>query len=570
MKILLLNDNPVVRKLVALSAQKTKDELSVIAFPEELEDNEYDLLIIDDGKYSDEVFSSLQEALRYKSSLLMATRGNAVPAGFDNVINKPFLPTDLVDMFIQIEKHLPSEPAMPVEEENNTFDFDDSEDFDNQEDEAVVQGHNKEINLDEDITDFEGFDELSVAEESDEVEPVMGTGILDEDEVNEVRGLLEDAELDFESETEDAETTLSSDSLDDLLNEDNDLMKDFEESSPLDDEELELPSDFSLDEDLSLEEKPSAISDDELDFGELDDELSGSAAESEDDMALLDAIAAESLDEDLPSEVSNVMEDDEFDLGELDLGNDTLGDEETNLETVPMQGIEEELSLTEEDTDDLKLDEFDLASEMIEEEEELPQTPSKILDEELEVSEESDTDGFDSESFGGLDLEDTESLEEDAIPMSEDEFEELEEQIRTAVEDLDEESLGMEIDELEIPQMTKAEDEGDDPFAGLDERTIKMAVGEEVEELPEEEEVFEDEIAPEECLEEAEELSMELEENIPVQEKEIAVDLANEAKSTSEGVEAIQALIRTLADEEVAKSLKGLNINININFGNSK
>jgi hypothetical protein len=30
MKILLFNDNPVVRKLVALSAQKTKDELSVV------------------------------------------------------------------------------------------------------------------------------------------------------------------------------------------------------------------------------------------------------------------------------------------------------------------------------------------------------------------------------------------------------------------------------------------------------------------------------------------------------------------------------------------------------------
>ena len=104
MKILLFNDNPVVRKLVALSAQKTKDELSVVWSVDEIEGSEYDLLIMDDALYSDDTFESLNNRIDVKSKLLMATRGNAVPDGFDHVINKPFLPTDLVDLLIHIEK----------------------------------------------------------------------------------------------------------------------------------------------------------------------------------------------------------------------------------------------------------------------------------------------------------------------------------------------------------------------------------------------------------------------------------------------------------------------------------
>ena len=43
-----------------------------------------------------------------------------------------------------------------------------------------------------------------------------------------------------------------------------------------------------------------------------------------------------------------------------------------------------------------------------------------------------------------------------------------------------------------------------------------------------------------------------------------------EAQPHTEGVEALQALLKALSNENVAKSLKGLNISININFGNEK
>ena len=43
-----------------------------------------------------------------------------------------------------------------------------------------------------------------------------------------------------------------------------------------------------------------------------------------------------------------------------------------------------------------------------------------------------------------------------------------------------------------------------------------------------------------------------------------------ETAHPQEGMEALQALLKALSNEEVAKSLKGLNISININFGNDK
>lgn len=528
MKILLLNDNPVVRKLVALSAQKTKDELSVIASVEEVEESEYDLLIVDDGKYSDEVFGMLQEAVRYKSSLLMATRGNAVPAGFENVINKPFLPTDLVEMFVQIEKHLPPEPAMPVEEELSSFDFEEIPESDLQEtskaDLNEISDETREINLDDDLDDLEGFDELSIAEETDEAESLIGSGILDEEEVNEVRGLLEDAELDFEDESldEEIETTLASDSLDDLLNDENDLLSGADEATALSEDEMSLPEEFALDDEFSADALESQNSEEELDLGSLEDMEVGDFA-SETPFA--------------------PIEEEEFSLDGLEEG--------------VSSGLDEKITSEAEEFDFDELASFD---EMAEEEK------SEMVSAPLE---ETMPEEMDMDDFGELKSYETEESSDDLTPMSEDEFEELEEQIRSAVEDLDEESLGLEIDELEIPEIATVSEEGDDPFAGLDERSIKLAVGEEVEDLPEEE-ILSEELLSDEAGEEAEELSMESEETVSSMEKEIGLTLSNESKGTSEGVEAIQALIRTLADEEVAKSLKGLNINININFGSSK
>ena len=479
MKILLFNDNPVVRKLVALSAQKTKDELSVIWSVDEIQESDYDLLIIDDALYSDELFESLKELVTYKSTLLMATRGKAVPAGFDNVINKPFLPTDLVDMFIKIDKKtaspsvapqsvrdeesiIPAEPLYAINLDDTLPDIKEATDLDS----FDLGDLDDEIDLGDSL---DIHDDSDVLEDIDDIRP---TAILDQEEVQEVQNLLDDTDSD-DWGLEEEIIIRGIDEPD--IHQDKDAVSD-EEMFTLDDEE---GTDELLMEDVPLGEVAPSETKAEEDFGILETEES---LESFDDLDLEldDEMALANLD------------------GEMLLDDDELGDLETQIQeavdTLEADTLEKELDMGE-----LNLD-FD-----------------DVLSEELDMGEEEIT--------------------------TESNVEELDEKEIATVGDFGE------FDELDM----------------LDERELKLAIGEEVEDEPEIE--FEDDT--DDSLSEIEPLSEDFEEAIAFEEDEEPVQQPL-APSHAEGVEALQALLKALSNEEVAKSLKGLNISININFGNEQ
>lgn len=469
MKILLLNDNPVVRKLVALSAQKTKDDLSVIWSVDEVEEGEYDLLIVDDAHYSDESMAGLKEKIQYKTSLLMATRGNATPSGFDKVINKPFLPTDLVDLFAQIAQSLTTATEEKSGGDKKAIVLDDT-----LEDDDHI---NEDINLD----DFDIDDDYEMAAK---------TNVLDHEEVQELQDLLDDTDS-FE--------------LDDELSLDDDMLQALEDQSTAESagNELEAMEEFDFDEDLlASESKLDQPIDEKFD----DEDLLGSL----DDLLALD-------DEEIPSEIQPEIEEELDDLAGLV--------EEEAVEATP--SINEEL----EDFDALSLD--DIAD----------------MDEDEVFS----------------------SLESSADALSDDEFGELEQQIQEAVEELGIEDLEQGLDGIDLGELDEFEGFGD--LDSLNERDIKLAIGEEVEEEPEvrtgegdhaslDAEALGEAMAMVEQDDEDENNEMDLEMmSVPVQ---------GHRATPAEGMDALQALLKALSNEEVAKTLKGLSINININFGNEK
>lgn len=488
MKILLFNDNPVVRKLVALSAQKTKDDLSVVWSVDEIEGSEYDLLIVDDALYSDDMFESLDERVRVKSKLLMATRGNGIPAGFDHVINKPFLPTDLVDMLVQIDKKV-------VGASNHKEDI---------VDEVPVNTPVYSINLEDTLPDIEHqeddllkIDELDNAEDDefdfshleDFEEKLPETGILDHEEVQEVQGLLEDTEEDTMDTEEDIvvqgidefdfpedepeiaakideipSETMDEDSFDDVLNEDAlNLENDITDKELLEEDfgEIEFPSSFE-DENEVGEEKP-LIEEESLDENGLEDlDISSFMNEEE---STLDESGLEDLD------ISSLMNDDELNHLEAKIEDAVSGLENDDLER--------ELA-----SDDFGVDfDDDLMEDMVMKEEVTP------------VSETKDTSDF---------------------------------------------------DELDM----------------LDERELKRAIGEEVED--------DDDV---DSFDEDEENSPMIEELEDEADEKTSFDELSEVEAQTphaEGAKALKALLRALSNEEVAASLKGMNISININFGNEK
>jgi len=462
MKILLFNDNPVVRKLVALSAQKTKDDLSVVWSADEIEESEYDLLIIDDALYNDEMFESLTERIHVKSKLLMATRGEAIPAGFDNVINKPFLPTDLVDIFVKIEKKIISES----DKSSNSF-------------EENFTSPAYDINLEEALPDMAELDtaedDFDFGDLEDFDEKLPETAILDKEEVQEVQGLLEDTE----------EENLEIDEFN------------------IPEEEIALPSDVI--DDLSLDDEPAV--------DEIEDEILN------------------------------------FDTM---LENDRLGHEDELIHKELLDEVDFELPAS--------------SQEAVDAEEELLSPFEEIGLEESALE--------DEEEFGEMDT---------SFLMDDEELDNLESKIEDAVSGLESEELerelesddlGLELDDNLLEELTLNQEEmTDEEIAGsgdldeldmLDERELKRAVGEEIEE---DEPLIH--AAEGDTSLSAEILDEVLSESALFDEVDDEVR-AVEASSHAEGVEALQALLKALSNEDVAKSLKGMNISININFGNNE
>ncbi|MBV5320084.1 MAG: hypothetical protein JZU62_00195 [Sulfuricurvum sp.] len=473
MNILLFNDNPVVRKLVALSAQKTKDDLSVVWSVDEIEESEYDLLIVDDALYSDDMFESLNAKIRVKSKLLMATRGNETPPGFDNVINKPFLPTDLVDMFIQIDKKVGgiSNQESPIETPVYSI---------NLEDALPEIEHSEEgpVNIDGIDMEDEDFD-FSNLEDFDEKLPEIG--ILDHEEVQEVQGLLDDTDNEAMSTQED----IIVEGLDDL----------------------EFPKEDDLHNNIS----------DELIFSEMP--------------------ALDEMDEGILN-FDDVLEDEL-----LKLDNETPEKELIDKNAFDMDDFSPSLEEESAFEDKVSSDDMDILGS-IDDENYLDHLEAKINnavnglgsdDLERELS----TDDFDDDLMEDL------GIEEEASP---------------------EEELPVEEPLVENTPIAEGNDSSDfDEFDMLDERELKRAVGEEVEDQVEAEVEdfggFEDESTLEmEGIDEEDELAL-IEDITPSLETQPA---------HNDGVEALQALLKALSNEDVAKSLKGMNISININFGNEK
>lgn len=475
MKILLFNDNPVVRKLVALSAQKTKDDLSVVWSTDEIEEHDYDLLIVDDALYSDELFESLNEKIVVKSTLFMATRGKAVPSGFDHVINKPFLPTDLVDMFVQIEKKVIAGSDQPGEESDT----------------RIPDASAYAINLEDSLPDLENHDpealdieSLGEAEDDfdfgnleDYEEKLPETAILDQEEVQEVQGLLEDTESDDLG----LEEEFGAQGIDALA---------------LSEEEVGVP--IELEDDFSFEDTHIADVEDEKDeFLSLTDDIQENETLRKE---LLDEDGFDELELSVPIEESpEALEEDEL---------------------LPMS--------EESDFDDMGLDEIDSSALM--DDEALGNLESKIED-----------------AVNGLESEDLErELESDDFDL--DLNDEIMEELMPS--------------EVESAGLLTEESEGFDELDMLDERELKMAVGEELEE---DEPIVS--VAKGDNSLAAETLDEVLNESSNYDDFADEIE-EGEPASHAEGVEALQALLKALSNENVTKSLKGMNISININFGN--
>ena len=227
MNVLLVNNDPVVSKLVTLSTLKTGDRLDVAQSVEAVREGSYDLLILEVGLFSVDALEAINDKAIYAHSIYITTRDAPQTDLFEKILNKPFLPTELLVMLHQFSKS--------VEEEQ----------------EALA----KEIVFDDLDESFFGEDEI-LADEPAIEDPVEAPVSLFEDEA-----VLEDEDFIFEVEEEKSLDTIFSDEevsevkaiLDALSNEQSEqeqhaqeLIEDVVEEDNIDEEEIDLELEAAL------------------------------------------------------------------------------------------------------------------------------------------------------------------------------------------------------------------------------------------------------------------------------------------------------------------------------------
>lgn len=159
MQVLLINQNATIERLVKLSSGKLGYELASAKDILEVENGVYDFIIIDSDLYNDHEFGALKEKFENAKYLLIITKGVERPAGFDVYIEKPFLPTELVDILGSLSSGVAQDNSSIFEDSGFGSELGEL-------DEGAVLQSAEESDKNESIEDLGGFDELSLDDDN--------------------------------------------------------------------------------------------------------------------------------------------------------------------------------------------------------------------------------------------------------------------------------------------------------------------------------------------------------------------------------------------------------------------
>jgi hypothetical protein len=233
MKILLINNNPVVSRLTALSARKEDIEIDEIQEVTELNSDHYDIVFVDAESWSKDVNDVISENIKIKKTVLFYSEDDEEEKKyFDIAILKPFLPSEVSAVIRSVE----ASSLNSVSEEEHHFNVL----------EDTKANNNEKF-------DLEGLDELE--DKKEEVTSSLNEKEVSFDEKLEEAFPLEKNEL-FDLDLKEDSSSLD----DDLFAEDN-IKKEKSKEEDFDKFDLELEEDnISEMQPLTQEESSDALS----------------------------------------------------------------------------------------------------------------------------------------------------------------------------------------------------------------------------------------------------------------------------------------------------------------------
>lgn len=315
MKVILLNNNPAVSKLVSVSLNKLGYTFAEIDNLEYLTSNDADLIICDSGLYDSKI--NYLEYAKNQLFLIPRNRADEYNLAKSQTLQKPFLPTDFIDIVKRILVEIPKSTKI-VEPKPSNIKVGDE----------FGQIHtNDKVDVFSDLNSDELLDDINNLQDDFE-----NSSFDDENH--------EEQELEqFENLIEVAEPKLDKDEFDDDLGLDDELSK----IESLMDESKDVNN---LTDDLISDNKELNIATDEFNLDNIDDELARLDSLEYETDNLADKNLNKSVDESQAKSVDNQINTNnqiqELDDTDLDLDNlgiklneiDSLDDKANEIEAL--------------------------------------------------------------------------------------------------------------------------------------------------------------------------------------------------------------------------------------------
>ncbi|EAH9454052.1 highly acidic protein [Campylobacter jejuni] len=537
MKILLLNENPVVSRLVSLSAKKMSYDFEELnAYSENL--GNYDVIVVDSDTPAP--LKILKE--KCDRLIFLAPRNQNVEDIDAQILQKPFLPTDFLNLLNNKDanKHTSIDLPMLSNDENPYADI--SLDLDNLNLDDLPDENSLDINS-------EGMEDLSFDDDAqdDNANKTLETQNLEHETIKEQT--QEDTQIDLDLTLEDGEsekedlsqehtaldTEPSLDELDDKNDEDLEIKED-DKNEEIEKQEL---LDDSKTNTLEMQEELSESQDDNsnktletqnLEHDNLEHETIKEQTQEDTQIDLdLTLEDGESEKEDLSQEHTAL--DTEPSLDELDDKNDE--DLEDNKELQANISDFDDLPVVEEQEKEMDFDDLPEDAEFLGQAKDNEES-EEVLEEFAPVVEEDVQDEMDDFTSN---LSTQDQIKEELAQLDELDYGIDSENSSKVLEDfkdepiLDDKELGTNEEEVVVPNLNISD------FDALKESDIQEALGEEI--LEKNEEPIASDATKDDNSEE----------------------IVNELSQSIAG-----AITSSIKDDTLKAALKGMNMNININI----
>jgi len=102
MEVLLISSNRIVKEMVRLAIKRVQGELESVDNISQAKKDRYDFLIVDEPLKQD--IEGIKEYLMVDLTIALVSKDEELKDGFDYILRKPFLPTDIVQILTKYTK----------------------------------------------------------------------------------------------------------------------------------------------------------------------------------------------------------------------------------------------------------------------------------------------------------------------------------------------------------------------------------------------------------------------------------------------------------------------------------